>query len=317
MPTRVLVIGGTRFFGKLLVRGLLEQGCEVAMATRGRAADDFGDAVRRIRVDRRNADAMRAAFDGARYDIVYDQLCYSPLDAAISAEVFVGKVGHYVMSSTIEVYRGLPVPTGRPFTETGVALDRVDVDHAYPWHAPELSEVSYGRGKRQAEAFLQQDGRLPFTSVRIAHVLSGPDDFTGRLRDYVERALQGRPLWHTATPGASSFTSPAGIVAFLLWAGTAPLRGPVNAADDGALTSVDIYRRVCALAGVPEQLRPVRSELTPSELSPFDYPAPHLIDTARARAAGHRFGNTSDWLDGFIVQHIEALRAQAATSPTA
>ncbi|MBA2674029.1 NAD-dependent epimerase/dehydratase family protein [Ramlibacter sp.] len=315
MPTRVLVIGGTRFFGKRLVRGLLEQGCDLTLATRGRAADDFGDTVRRIRVDRRDAAAMRAAFDGARYDVVYDQMCYSPLDAAISAEVFAGKVGRYVMSSTIEVYRGLPLPGGQPFTEADLALDRVEVDHAYPWHAPEFSEVSYGRGKRQAEAFLQQDDRLPFTSVRIGHVLSGPDDFTGRLREYVERVLQGRALWHAAVPGASSFTSPAGIVAFLLWVAQAPLLGPVNAADDGVLTSVDIHRRVCALAGRPEQLRPVRSEVTPSELSPFDYPAPYAMDTARAQAAGHYFGNTADWLDGFIVQHLEALRAQAASAP--
>ena len=84
MPKHILVIGGTRFFGKLLVQRLLRAGHRVTIATRGYAPDPFGSRIERVRVDRRNEHAMRNAFRDAAFDIVYDQMCYSPLDAAIS-----------------------------------------------------------------------------------------------------------------------------------------------------------------------------------------------------------------------------------------
>ncbi|SFD45154.1 NAD-dependent epimerase/dehydratase family protein [Devosia psychrophila] len=115
MPKSVLVIGGTRFFGRLLVRRLIEEGHAVTLATRGIAADDFGNAVERVRVDRRDREAMIVAFAGGPFDLVYNQMCYSPLDAAISAEVFAGCVDRYVMTSTIEVYDHIRDTILRPF----------------------------------------------------------------------------------------------------------------------------------------------------------------------------------------------------------
>jgi nucleoside-diphosphate-sugar epimerase len=100
MGKKVLIIGGTRFFGKLLLRRLLKEGHQVTIATRRRAVDDFGGNVLRLHADRTDEAAMEAAFKGtAGFDLVFDQMCYTPLDAAISAKVFAGKVGRYVMSS--------------------------------------------------------------------------------------------------------------------------------------------------------------------------------------------------------------------------
>jgi len=38
---KVLVMGGTRFFGKKLVQHLLDEGNEVTIATRGRTPDPY------------------------------------------------------------------------------------------------------------------------------------------------------------------------------------------------------------------------------------------------------------------------------------
>eukprot|EP01034_Spumella_vulgaris_P024864 gene24864-31253_t len=54
MHKNILVIGGTRHVGKLLVQKLLDAGHRVTLATRGRTADSFGDRVQRVRVDRRD-----------------------------------------------------------------------------------------------------------------------------------------------------------------------------------------------------------------------------------------------------------------------
>jgi nucleoside-diphosphate-sugar epimerase len=55
MRKNILVIGGTRYFGKLLVQRLLQAGHRVTIATRGRTADPFGARIERIRVDRRTS----------------------------------------------------------------------------------------------------------------------------------------------------------------------------------------------------------------------------------------------------------------------
>jgi hypothetical protein len=252
---------------------------------------------------------MATALANETFDVVYDQLCYSPLDAAISADVFAGRVGRYVMASTIEVYGDLRSRIVRPLREDDVDLARETVDFAYPWHRADVAEIAYGRGKRQAEAFFQQDGRLPVVSVRIGHVLAGPEDFTGRLQTYVRRALMREPLWHAAQPGRSSFIDVPGIVDFLLWIGQSDVLGPVNAAAHGALSSLDLHLRAAQLLGVPADARPVASDVLPSELSAFDFPSRYEIDTSRVESLGHRFGHSASWLDGLLRQHAAALQA--------
>lgn len=45
---KILVIGGTRFFRIHMVEELLKAGHDITIATRGQAADLFGDKVKRI-----------------------------------------------------------------------------------------------------------------------------------------------------------------------------------------------------------------------------------------------------------------------------
>lgn len=308
MSKKILIIGGTRFFGIHLVNRLVEAGHRVTVATRGQAPDPFEDKVGRIRVDRRDRAAMQAAFTDKSFDLVYDQMCYSPHDAAISLEVFDGRAGHYVMSSTIEVYDRFLGNAQHPLHESDLDLAGEAIDETYPWQIQELSELRYGAGKRQAEALFYRDGRLPVTSVRIGHVLAGPEDFTGRLKHYVARAKKGLPLAHSADAGCSSFIDLKGIVDLLSWVAQAssPL-GPINAASDGSLTAMDIYRRVCEQLDVRCVLAPVAEKTAASFLSPFDYPGSHRMDTQKARDLGHAFCHTGEWLDGLIRQHAAAL----------
>lgn len=308
MSKNILVIGGTRFFGRLLIRRLLDAGHTVTMATRGNAADDFGDDVRRIRVDRRDEVAMLDAFAGCdSYDIIYDQMCYTPLDAAISIKVFQGKVKRYVMSSTIEVYNDFRGQRNQPFSEDDLDLSQQDIRYDYPWQLPELSEDSYGMGKRQTEALLYQDGTLPIVSIRIAHVLAGLDDFTGRLAHYVRQVKQGEPLEHSCTPGQSSFLEPQEISKFMCWVGDGAFWGPINAACDGPLSAIDIYKRVGRVLKKPVNLEPVSTLVLPSQLSPFDYPMPYRMDTQRAKLLGYSFSHSDMWFDDLIRQHEAGL----------
>lgn len=76
----ILMLGGTRFFGKHTVEKLLAAGHRVTIATRGMAQDKFGSSVERIIVDRTDAPAMQEALAGRVFDVVYDTLAYSSED---------------------------------------------------------------------------------------------------------------------------------------------------------------------------------------------------------------------------------------------
>jgi nucleoside-diphosphate-sugar epimerase len=303
MRKNILVIGGTRYFGKLLVQRLLQAGHQVTIATRGHAPDPFGERITRIRVDRRNERAMLAAFRDASYDVIYDQMCYSPLDAAISVRVFAGRVKRYIVASTIEVYRGLMGSHAGPFAETDLNVLAQPIDTQYPWHDPRLAVQSYVMGKIQAEAYLYRDGSLPLVTARIGHVLAGSEDFTGRLAYYVDLARQYGALRYANAAAASSFMSAQVISDFLAWAGNQTFTGPVNAACEGPLSAFDLYQRVGMVLDTPVKALPAAQPAAPGELSPFDYPAPFMMDMRRARELGYTFGHSDDWVDDLIRQH--------------
>lgn len=304
MSKTVLVIGGTRFVGKLLVQRLVRAGHCVTIATRGYAPDPFGSRIERIRVDRRNELAMRKAFAGrAPFDLVFDQMCYNPLDAAIAVRTFAGKVGRYVMSSTIDAYRVLGFGRGGPLAEDDLAVEAQAIDSAYPWHDPRRATECYVAGKLQAEAYLVREGSLPLATVRLAHVLGGPEDFTGRLAHYVDLARRGATLDYTDAGAQLSFIDPHAAADVLYWAGMERFTGAVNAASDGALSALDLYRRVADVLETPARVRHAAGDAAPGTLSPFDLPGRMVLDTSRAKALGYRFGQCDDWIDHAIRQH--------------
>ncbi|TFW33049.1 NAD-dependent epimerase/dehydratase family protein [Massilia horti] len=303
MNKQTLVLGGTRFFGKLLVQRLLRAGHRVTIATRGYAPDPFGQRIERLRVDRRNETAMRAAFGAvAGYDVVFDQMCYSPLDAAIAARTFAGKVGRYIMTSTIDVYRCMVGTSDAPFAETDLKVLAQPIDTRYPWHDPSRAVESYVAGKLQAEAYLYRDGSLPLVTARLAHVLGGPEDFTGRLAHYVDLVRQRVPLRYSNAKAAVSFMQAQEAADFLAWAGMQDFTGPVNAASSGAVSAHALHQRVARVLDEPFDARRVDGAGI-GELSPFDSPAPLALDTSRAASLGYRFDHSDEWLDDLIRQH--------------
>ena len=74
--------------------------------TRGRGVteDPFGNAVKRLIVDREDERLLAERLEDKSYDIVYDNLCYSSNAAKIICEVLQGKTKKYVMTSSMAVY---------------------------------------------------------------------------------------------------------------------------------------------------------------------------------------------------------------------
>src|SRR5687767_6224232 len=104
MKKRILVLGGTRYVGKRLVQLLLDRGDSVTVGTRGRHAVPFTGDVTFLKLDRFDRGSTQSALARGEWDIVYDQQCYGPEDAAITVEVLKERVRRYVLCSTAAVY---------------------------------------------------------------------------------------------------------------------------------------------------------------------------------------------------------------------
>lgn len=307
---KVCVIGGSRYFGKLLVKRLRAAGHQVTVINRGSTQPPAG--VEHLVVDRNDEAALIAALGRRTFDVVVDQVCYTPVQAAVAARAFAGRTRRYVMTSTIEVYdpatAALPaVPPGTPVPEESVDPATWLVAMDLPWHDEAYLEVHYAEGKRQAEAVFARAGSFEFASVRSAHVLGGgAQEFTGRLAHYAERIRQGEEITVHAKALPTVFIHYEELADLLLWAATADFTGPVNACSDGPLDVHDLAAVIATQVG----REPVRRTVPAGEeASPFSFDRHYAMSNARAKELGFSFAHTTEWLPGAVAEALTAERS--------
>ncbi|WP_034489071.1 NAD-dependent epimerase/dehydratase family protein [Actinomadura oligospora] len=313
MPKAICVIGGSRYAGRVLVERLRADGHRVTVINRGSVPPPAG--VEHLVVDRNDEAALVAALRSRTFDVVVDQVCYTPVQAAIAVRAFGGRARRYVMTSTIEVYDPATAALPAVLAHTPVPEENVDpatwlVSTDLPWQDEAYLETHYAEGKRQAEAVLTQAARFEFASVRSAHVLGGgAQDFTGRLAHYVERIVQGQEIAVHAGALPTVFVHYEELADLLLWAATATdFTGPVNACSDGPLDVRALSAAIAEQAG----RQPVFRTVAPDETaSPFSFDRHYAMSNARAKAQGFCFAHTTDWLPAAVA---EALTAAAAPS---
>lgn len=287
--TNVLVLGGTRFFGKNLVELLLKEQIKVTLLTRGKTEDEFGDQVQRLVVDREDAVALEKAIGDQQYDVVYDNICFTPQQAREAVSIFQNKAKRYILTSSLSVYD----------FGTGICHE-ADVDtHHYTIDADPEAELSYGEGKRQAEAVFFQQADFPVAAVRFPIVL-GPNDYTKRLHFHVERVLSGKVIGISNLEAQMNFIHEQEAAEFLFWLGiSSELTGPVNARSDG---EVSLRELVQWIEQGTEQQAIIQSETDDEAQSPFGVPDSWIMDTSKAKQDGFQFYVLSEWMPALIKQ---------------
>lgn len=290
---KVLIIGGTRFFGKRLVTHALASGCDVVVATRGKATLDIPREAVHVKVDRHDRESMQAAFAGRTFDVVYDQLAYTPNDALISCDVFDGNIGRYVLTSSASVYEPQMLP-----------LKEEQFD---PWKLAirygGMNDFNYADGKRYAEAVFFQRATFPVAAVRFPIVI-GEDDYTGRFRFHVERIKRGQAIGVPGNAAKMSFILAEEAGAFLHWVGTSNLRGPVNAASHTPLTAVEICQIIAEEVGREAILTMDDSE---GIRSPYYISRNFTLNLVKAYRNGYRFTKSKEWLPSVIKKVVREV----------
>ena len=142
---KVLVIGGTRLIGKELIKRLLYRNADVTIVTRGRANDEFGNNVCRVKLDVMDSESVSQNLPQKAFDIVYDMLVLSP--DHIKERLLLLNCDRYIMVSSAEVYKKHHI---------GICEEEYNAERE-PWTYCGSKDVSYEIRKRYAESALVVD----------------------------------------------------------------------------------------------------------------------------------------------------------------
>ncbi|OGS13038.1 MAG: hypothetical protein A2234_09560 [Elusimicrobia bacterium RIFOXYA2_FULL_58_8] len=184
---RILILGGTSFFGRETAIRLLKAGNDVTVFSRRAPVEDLPLDIRQSRGDRTvEIDLARMALEP--WDAIIDNICCTADDAKKALRVFSGRTGQYIFTSSASVY-SLFEGSSSPFRENQTALLKLK--------EPLKEKYAYALGKHAAETEFLEAARtksFPVTIVRPPLVI-GPNDATLRAYSYWLRLADGGPLF--------------------------------------------------------------------------------------------------------------------------
>lgn len=193
---RVLIIGGTGFIGRWIVRALVEQAHEVQVFHRGRTIAALPPSVSHIQGERTELPRFAPLFRAWAPDVVLDTLAYDRDDLALVARATDEIPYRLVLLSSMDVYRAYGIycrleegaPDTRIFDEKAPLRS---VLYPYRKNAPAVDDLLYRYDKIPAEQFALNEMNRPVTILRLGKVY-GPGDPQRHAQDYLEQVRRGR-----------------------------------------------------------------------------------------------------------------------------
>ena len=102
---KLIIIGGTGNISREITRQAVEAGHDVTIFNRGTRTDALTPAgVRVITGDRRNPGELKAKLGTIKADAVIDMISFNAADARTTMDIFDGRVGHIIFTSSVAAY---------------------------------------------------------------------------------------------------------------------------------------------------------------------------------------------------------------------
>lgn len=284
----ILVLGGTRYFGKHMVRSLLENGHNVTIATRGQSKDDFGNQINRLIVERTDPDRLKKVINNRHYDVIYDNLAYCSNDVKHILDF--ADCDKYIMTSSTAVYNKHIDTREDEFNPNSKKL--IWCDRTF---------FSYDEAKRQAECALWQEyQQVKAIAVRFPFVI-GKDDYTNRLYFYVEHVIKGIPMYIDNINNQMSFVRSDEAGAFLAFFAENNYFGAINGSSEGTVSIREIIDYVISKTGKIPIL------LSDGEKAPYNGENEYSINIDKAKKLGFTFTPIKNWLYALLDFYIEKV----------
>jgi UDP-glucose 4-epimerase len=168
---RILIIGGTRFIGVYLTQLLVAAGHEVVLFNRGNHPLPW-EGVKQINGDRTDPIQIKHKLAQETFDVIFDNNGRELTDTQTLAEIFQGRVQHFVYMSSAGVY--------------------LQSDQLPHMEGDAVDSQSRHKGKFATEAFLQELD-LPFTAIRPTYIY-GPKNYNDLESWFFDRIVHDRPI---------------------------------------------------------------------------------------------------------------------------
>ncbi|MBR8838017.1 MAG: NAD-dependent epimerase/dehydratase family protein, partial [Stigonema ocellatum SAG 48.90 = DSM 106950] len=187
---KILVIGGTKFIGPVVVRQLTAMGHEVTLFHRGKTIAELPIKVHQILGDRTHLLEFKSKFEEISPQVVLDMIPYTEEDALGVMKTFTGIAQRVVAISSIDVYHAYGVILGKesgvvpvPLTEDSPLRQQLFPFREMP-NRPLAVSADYE--KILVEQVVMADPDLPGTIVRLPMVY-GAFDPKHRLFPFLQR----------------------------------------------------------------------------------------------------------------------------------
>ena len=283
---KILIIGGTRFFGKRFVQLMLEQGHSMTLLTRGQSPDGFGDRVSRLIADRRDGQQLKNVIK-SDYDVVVDNMLMNAQEASDVISVLRDRTAHFVMTSTLSVYDPKPG-----------ALIESDFEAITPYPGED-----YQQGKRSAEYTLAQ---APFgVSIMRIPLIVGPEDHTHRLLTHVSAVKENKKLYFPNPDAHFSYLHAQDAARAMAWFCQEKPKGVFNIGSPNAWTLRELMGRIEITVG--KKFSYGNADDAPS---PFGVPGDYFMNVDKAQKAGFEVDALEKWMPT-LIQEL-ALRSRPA-----
>ena len=286
---KILVIGGTRFFGIHMVRELLAQGHDVTIATRGNAKDEFGERINRIVLERTSEESVKNALSGKHYDVVVDKIAYCSEDIKYVMETV--SCDKYIHMSSTSVYDPKHLNTVESDFD-GTTKELIWCDRmAFP----------YEEIKRQAECALwQKYADKNWIAVRYPFAI-GTDDYTKRLQFYVEHTMKSIPMYIDNLDYQMGYIRSDEAGKFMAFLVDKDFRGAINGCSEGTISLREIITYV-------EQKTGTKAILDENgDAAPYNGEPEYSINTDKAKALGFEFSVLKDWIYELLDYYIQSM----------
>ncbi len=282
----ILVLGGTRFFGMKAVELLLDSGHRVTIATRGNSPHPFGDSVDHIILDASDGTHPGwAEVADQKWDAVFNNVLYTKEDAQLMIDKFESLTDQFYFTSSMAVYSG----DKDGYQETDFNPTTYDID--------ETIEVTYGEGKRQAEAILYTKAPFNVTAFRFPIVLD-IDDYTERLHFYVEKALNNEKIYFNNLNSKVNYVKGTTAAESIVWAIEKNKSDIYNISSSDAVTLGTLMDWISE--GLNKPLDLVEMEHF-EESSPFNTPHDQYLISEKIHLEGFELKTLGEWMKPLIV----------------
>lgn len=287
---KILVIGGTRFFGIHMVNELLEKGHDVTIATRGISSDEYGDKVKRIILERTNEESVKEALSGVHYDVVIDKIAYCSNDIKYVMEAV--DCDKYMYMSSTSVYEPKHMNTMESDFD-GTSKELIWCDRfAFP----------YEQIKRQAEyALWQKYSSRNWIAVRYPFVI-GKDDYTKRLLFYVEHVMKSIPMNIDNLDYQMGFIRSDEAGKFMAFLVDKEVKGAINGSAEGTISIREIIDYVEKKTGSKAIIDKGGENAT------YNRKPEYSINTEKTQALGFQFSVLHDWIYELLDYYIEVTK---------